>query len=256
MNTRLRCCLLLSAALLGACASAPRQAPEAQVLEDAGQLVLVVTPDWNSDHGKLRRFERSGGGWQAVGGEVEVTVGRSGSAWGLGLHPAQAQGPQKREGDGRSPAGVFAIGTAFGYPAGVETGLEYAAMDASDWCVDVPGSPLYNRIVDEREVGAEAVKGSSEPMRRDLHADGDQRYRIGFVIEHNAAAVDRAGSCIFAHVWKSPSDATAGCTAMSDEDMQALLRWLDRRRNPRFVLLTNDEFTRLRAPWRLPQAPR
>jgi L,D-peptidoglycan transpeptidase YkuD (ErfK/YbiS/YcfS/YnhG family) len=253
MNLRLHCCLLLSAALLAACAGAPPQAPQAQMLEDAGQLVLVLTPDWNSDHGKLRRFDRSGEGWQAVGGEVAVTVGRAGSAWGLGLHPAQAQGPQKLEGDGRSPAGVFAIGAAFGYPDKVETGLKYEAMDADDWCVDVPGSPLYNRIVDAREVGAEAVQGSSEPMRRDLHANGDQRYRIGFVIEHNAAGADHGGSCIFGHVWKSPADATSGCTAMSDEDMQALLRWLDRKRTPRFVLLTEAEFARLRAEWRLPQ---
>ena len=29
-------------------------------------------------------------------------------------------------------------------------------------------------------VGTEAVAGSTEPMRRDLHANGDQRYKLGF----------------------------------------------------------------------------
>jgi L,D-peptidoglycan transpeptidase YkuD (ErfK/YbiS/YcfS/YnhG family) len=245
-------CLLLSAALLGACSSVPRSAPEAPVLDAARQLVVVVTPDWNSDRGTLRRYDRTASGWQQVGAQVAVTVGRAGSAWGAGLHPAQAAGPLKREGDGRSPAGVFAIGAAFGYPERVQTGLEYQAMDASDWCVDVPGSPLYNRIVDARQVGDEAVKGSTEPMRRDLHVNGDQRYRIGFVIDHNAAGADRAGSCIFAHVWKSPADATSGCTAMADADLQDLLRWLDRRRSPRFALLPEAEYARLRATWRLP----
>ena len=252
MNPRVAC-LFLSASLVGACSSVPKPAPEARLLDDARQLVLVVTPDWNSDRGSLRRYERTADGWRQAGQEVAVTVGRAGSAWGTGLHPAQPGGPLKREGDGRSPAGIFTIGTAFGYPAQVETGLQYQAMDASDWCVDVPGSPLYNRIVDAREVGDEAVKGSSEPMRRDLHVDGDQRYRIGFVIDHNAAGADHAGSCIFGHVWKSPADATSGCTAMSDADMQALLRWLDRRRNPRFVLLPKAEFDRLAAEWKLPR---
>jgi L,D-peptidoglycan transpeptidase YkuD (ErfK/YbiS/YcfS/YnhG family) len=147
---------------------------------------------------------------------------------------------------------VFAIGMAFGYPTTIETGLDYQAMQASHWCVDVPGSPLYNRIVDSREVGTAAVKDSTEPMRRDLHVDGDRRYRIGFVIEHNAGGRDQAGSCIFAHVWKAPGNATAGCTAMSDADMQQLLRWLDRRRTPRFVLLPAQEYERLKSAWRLP----
>jgi L,D-peptidoglycan transpeptidase YkuD (ErfK/YbiS/YcfS/YnhG family) len=250
MNFRVSILLLIL--LIGGCASAPGPASQARVLGDASQLALVVTPDWNSARGTLRRYERGPEGWRQVGEEVAVTVGRSGSAWGLGLNAPQAQGPVKREGDGRSPAGVFAIGKAFGYPAQVATGLEYEAMDASDWCVDVPGSSLYNRIVDAREVGAAAVKGSSEPMRRDLLANGDQRYRIGFVIEHNAAGSDRGGSCIFAHVWKSPDDATSGCTAMSDADMQALLGWLDKRRDPRFVLLPRAEYARLRAAWQLP----
>jgi ribosomal protein L32E len=39
---------------------------------------------------------------------------------------------------------------------------------------------------------------------------------------------------------------------MSDEDMQALLRWLDKRRNPRFVLLPQAQYERLKSDWRLP----
>ena len=241
----------LAALLLAACASTS-STPDSDPLADAGQLVLVTTADWDAPRGSLRRFERTGTGWREIGSAHDVTIGRAGSAWGIGRHPAQAQGPQKREGDGRSPAGAFDVGLAFGYPESVPTGLAYEAMGESDWCVDVPGSPYYNRLVDSKDVGKAAVAESTEPMRRDLHAKGDQRYRIGFVIEHNAQGRDRGGSCIFAHVWKSPTDATAGCTAMPDADMQELLRWLDRSRKPRFVLLPASEYARLRAPWKLP----
>jgi len=241
------------AGLLAACAHvAP---PPAGPLHGAGQLVLVTTADWDADHGTLRRFERRDGAWHAVGEAAPVMVGRNGTAWGLGLHDAQPDGPVKREGDGRAPAGAFAIGTAFGYGAQAGTALPYAAMDAGDWCIDVPASPLYNRIVDVRDVGADAVEGSTEPMRRDLHAGGDQRYRLGFVIEHNPRAVPGAGSCIFAHLWKSPTDATAGCTAMADPAMQALLGWLDPAREPVFVLLPIAEFHRLQPTWQLPPEP-
>jgi len=241
---------ILLCALLAACAATRTR--EAAAVDAAGQLVLVTSPGWDAPAGTLRTFEREGDRWREVGSARPVTLGRAGSAWGIGLHSPQADGPQKREGDGRGPAGVFEIGIAFGYPEQVDTGLAYQAMSDTDWCVDVVGSPYYNRLVDSAKVGAEAVKGASEPMRRDHFFDNDQRYRIGFVIEHNAQGRDRGGSCIFAHVWKSPADATAGCTAMADADMQALLRWLDRRRNPRYVMLPQAEYARLRAQWKLP----
>ncbi|MCA1713931.1 MAG: hypothetical protein LC715_01980 [Gammaproteobacteria bacterium] len=220
---------------------------------DARQLVLVTVPSWDADHGMLRAYERDDGGrWRPVGQPSPVVIGRAGTAWGLGLHPAQAGGPVKREGDGRAPAGVFAIGQAFGYAPGVSTTLPYTAMQASHYCIDVVGSPLYDQIVDARMVGADAIAGSTEPMRRDLHADGDQRYKLGFVIEHNPRNTQGAGSCIFAHVWKSPTTATAGCTAMDENTMQALLSWLRPDRRPVFVLLPASERARLQRDWQLP----
>jgi L,D-peptidoglycan transpeptidase YkuD (ErfK/YbiS/YcfS/YnhG family) len=248
---------LLAAAVLAlaACAHAPTGAGGATRWQHARQMVVVTTGGWDDVHGQLRTFERDAGGtWHEAANARPVVIGRTGAAWGLGLHdiPAGDTGPVKREGDGRSPAGVFAIGEAFGYAATATTALPYAAMGASDYCIDVSGSPLYNRIVDANEVGADAVKDSTEPMRRDLHADGDQRYRLGFVIEHNPQGKVMAGSCIFAHLWKSPDTATAGCTAMQPEAMQALLAWLDPKRQPVFVLLPQAEYGRLKTAWHLP----
>jgi L,D-peptidoglycan transpeptidase YkuD (ErfK/YbiS/YcfS/YnhG family) len=218
---------------------------------DARQLVLVMTPGWDAGSGVLRSFARTERGWQPAGDPVPVVIGRAGAAWGIGLHPPQS-GRQKREGDGRSPAGAFAIGIAFGYPETVDTALPYLPMDADDYCIDVSTSPLYNRIVDAAEVGADAIAGSTEPMRRDLHVDGDQRYRIGFVIEHNAAGKTDAGSCIFAHLWKSADTATAGCTAMAEPAMHRLLSWLRPGAHPLFVLLPEPEYDRLQVAWDLP----
>lgn len=251
--------LLVSAALIASvlfaagCAHRPTQdrAP-ASVWSESRQLVLVTVPDWNTDHGTLRRYARNAAGWHLVGDARAAMIGRSGAAWGAGLQPTPRQGPVKREGDGRAPAGVFRIGRAFGYAAQAATALPYDAMQASHYCVDVNESPLYNRIVDTRVVGAQAVVGSTEPMRRDIHADGDERYRLGFVIEHNTDAIPAAGSCIFAHLWKSPTDATAGCTAMDETTMNDLLAWLRPERQPLFVLMPAREYARLQADWQLP----
>lgn len=244
--------LLLAAALPCAWPAAHAADDAADAWRDARQLVLVVVPDWNADHGTLRTFARTRGGWRPAGLDVPVTIGRTGAAWGAGLQPAQADGPQKREGDGRSPAGVFRIGEAFGYAASAGTALPYRALTAGDYCIDVDGSPYYNRIVDSAQVGEAAVQGSTEPMRRDLHAHGDQRYKLGFVIEHNAEARRGVGSCIFAHLWKSPHDATAGCTAMAEPTMRRLLGWLDPKQFPVFVLLPAEAYARLAGAWHLP----
>ncbi|WP_240097798.1 L,D-transpeptidase family protein [Thermomonas flagellata] len=255
MRPRRSPALLLSALLpllLAACAPRTPLRPEAARWANAGQLVLVTSADWDSPRGQLQRFERVEGQWRPVAAPVPVMLGRSGSAWGLGLHTVPADGPHKREGDGRAPAGVFALGPAFGYAPQAATGLPYRAMGADDWCIDVPDSPLYNRIVDRRTAPPAAVAGATEPMRRDLHADGDLRYREGFVILHNPQAVAGAGSCIFAHLWRAPDETTAGCTAMAPESMQALLAWLDARRHPVFVLLPQAQYRTLWAAWGLP----
>lgn len=173
------------AALAGESAGEPTGSDDP--LRGAQQLVLVTTGGWDENQGILRRFERPDDStqWREVAA-FPVSIGRNGSAWGTGLHAAgdQDEGPRKREGDGRSPAGVFALGTAFGYADTVASGLPYQAMTRDDWCMDVPASPYYNRIVDARQVGAAAVAGSSEPMRLDLHRNGNPSYRLGFVIEH------------------------------------------------------------------------
>lgn len=252
MNMTFRILLSAVVLVLAGCASTGPRADDI-AWNDARQLVLVTTADWDATTGTLRTYARGDdGAWHEVGHAAPVSIGRGGSGWGVGLHPAQSGGPVKREGDGRAPAGVFAIGEAFGYAAHAGTALPYAQMQASSWCMDVVDSPLYNRIVDARDVGEAAVQGSSEPMRRDLHSDGDQRYRSGFVIEHNPDARKGAGSCIFAHLWKAPGAPTAGCTAMADATMARLYDWLRPEAKAAFVLLPQAEYDRLRRPWRLP----
>lgn len=251
------------AVLLIGCAATIKSGAESSLLEHAlagptspiataGQMIVVTTPHWDSTIGRLQRYERHDSHWQKVGAGHDVSLGRSGSAWGLGLHPMPQPGLQKREGDGRSPAGVFALSSTFGYAAQQSTSMNYQPMHAADYCIDVPTSPLYNRIVDTTQVPATSVAGSSEPMRLDLLNDGDPRYAMGIVVEHNPDAVAGMGSCIFMHLWRQVDEATAGCTAMPKSDMEALFDWLDPRREPVLVLLPESEYVRLAHAWQLP----
>ncbi|GAB3036424.1 L,D-transpeptidase family protein [Bowmanella dokdonensis] len=243
-------CRFLAALLLTGSQSLFAQSEDWQLPGDVEQLVVVTTPDWQAIQGQLRTFERTEAGWQQAGIQSPVTIGRTGLAWGLGLHPIQ-EGRQKQEGDGKAPAGVFALTQAFGYEALKGLDMPYQQMQASHYCMDVKGSPYYNQIVDADKVGKEAVEGSSEGMRRDIHY-GDSLYKQGVVVAHNPANVSGAGSCIFLHHWRGPDKPTAGCTAMPEDIMTQLLNWLVSEEAPAMVILPQDEYKRLQDHWRLP----
>jgi len=244
--------LLLAAVLAATPVLAKKAAPGIAQMQQAQQLVVVTTSGWDDNQGHLQTYVRDGQGWKPAAQAFAVAIGKSGSAWGEGLFPPQKAGPQKQEGDGRSPAGIYGIGEAFGYAPTARTKLDYHQMQASSWCIDVPGSPFYNQIVDEKDVGALGVEGASEHMRLDLHNNGDVRYKQGFVIAHNAKATPGRGSCIFAHLWRTPGEPTAGCTAMEPANMEALQAWLDPKKQPLFVLLPKAEYIRLQHAWSLP----
>ncbi|MBV9924105.1 MAG: L,D-transpeptidase family protein [Acidobacteria bacterium] len=239
------------ACVLLACAQAAYGKSPAP-LARARQLVVVATRGWDEVPGVLRRFERKGakGVWTRVGADVPVAVGRSGLGWGAGLVETGAEaGPQKKEGDGKAPAGVFALGSAFGFAPLREAAwlrFPYVQLTPSVECVDDTASRSYNLIVDRLAAGS-VDWNSSEHMR------AVEGYRWGMVVRHNTApTVPGRGSCIFLHVWSGPGKGTAGCTAMEEGNLTELLRWLDPKKSPLLVQLPEAEYTRLRAAWRLP----
>ncbi|NIZ07436.1 L,D-transpeptidase [Pseudoalteromonas sp. HF66] len=239
---------LIAAMSLTACAS--KESPKPVIDNSHQQLVVVVANDSDAIDATLYRYEKDAGKWQQQGEQHAVVLGRTGLAWGVGLHPAQP-GQQKQEGDGKAPAGIFELGTAFGYLDSLQTNLSYQAMTANDYCIDVKGSPFYNQLVDKAQVGEDAVKDSSEWMRRDIYSQ-DNLYKKGIVVKHNPSNINGAGSCIFMHLWRAPSKPTAGCTAMTERNMDALLAWLDERKKPLLVSLTKAQYQQKQSQWQLP----
>lgn len=200
------------------------------------QILRVTTRSWDENAGTMLRLQKSPEGkWSEVGKPIPVSVGRNGLAWGWGFHEGKAPGPVKKEGDGRAPAGVFSFGTAFGYaekaPAGCR--LPYRQATEHDYFVDDPKSPYYNQWVHFR--GEKKPWGSAESMRLRNHL-----YELGIVVNHNMKPpVENAGSAIFIHIWRGPGMPTAGCTAMSRENVQVLLKWLNPEVKP--VLIQSPE---------------
>ncbi len=217
------------------------------------QLIVAITADWNTTTAKVRLWQRPSADapWQPVGDAWPAVIGRHGLAWGRGVHgdgpPAGRDGPRKVEGDGKSPAGLFALGPSFGYDPAPPRGarLPYTMATATWRCVDDPASRFYNHLLDETTVTPDWT--SHEDLRRD-----DELYRWLIEVEHNHDGRPGAGSCIFLHVWSGPDTGTAGCTAMDESRLTALLGRLDPAARPMFVLLTAADDAALAGPWGLP----
>jgi L,D-peptidoglycan transpeptidase YkuD (ErfK/YbiS/YcfS/YnhG family) len=217
---------------------------------ESRQILLSVSADWGATDARLQAYERRSprDPWVAVGAPIAASLGRTGLAWGRGLHPAGLAGPAKREGDGKSPAGVFDLRVVTGYgavaPAG--TRLPYVEATTTLRCVDDVRSRYYNQLVDEAAVARDW--SSAEDMR----LSSDVYRLVVWVGQNDAPIVPGGGSCIFLHLRSGPGSVTSGCTAFESEPMERLLRWLDPRARPVLVQLPQAERTARAAEWGLP----
>jgi D-alanyl-D-alanine dipeptidase len=207
---------------------------ESQELPAAtSQLVVVVSANWEAAQAELWCMEKTTEGWR-VALSWPVTIGKKGLGWGRGLHTI-SDGPVKKEGDLKSPAGLFTLEKRlYGYAPNPPPGtrLLYAQTNKEWLWVDDPASRYYNQMVQKKTITMPDWN-SYEEMRRD-----DNLYQWLLVVEHNLQpSVPGAGSCIAIHLWRSPQTPTAGCTAMSEENLLRLAAWLDPQRSPLLLQL-------------------
>jgi len=104
------------------------------------------------------------------------------------------------------------IGRSFGVLASSRP--DYLHVTPDTICVNDVSSPAYNTIASRARVGP-AVH--AENMSRIL-----PMYRRGLLVDYPTDARKQAGSCIFIHVWRSPTTGTAGCVAMPEPRVEAL----------------------------------
>ena len=204
------------------------------------QLLVVLSPTWTASEARLYRLERRGGEWRNVGSSITVKIGAKGMGWGEGIATAPRAGePKKREGDRRSPAGVFALPYFFGFGASRSRfNYPYRRMDVDSRCVDDRHSRSYNRIIDRWKVPTDY-----RSFERMVFPGG--LYRYGIFVAHNPRRRPGKGSCIFLHIRKKSGAPTVGCTAMRVEELLRVMHWLDAAKHPLLVQLPRPILPRL-----------
>lgn len=216
------------------------------------QTIVVTTKDWSATQGTAYLFERKSRNakWVAFGDGLSfpVVIGRSGLAWDSNSAP-KAAAELKKEGDGKSPAGMFPLTFSFG-TAEKTWGLKipFKKLEEFTECVDDVNSSHYNKVVDRMQVGDFDWK-SSEKM-----AEIKPEYDIGVFVAYNSyPQIKGNGSCIFLHIWKDENTPTSGCTAMSRSYLETTVGWLDAGKNPYLIQMPEDEYSKYRKKWKLPK---
>jgi L,D-peptidoglycan transpeptidase YkuD (ErfK/YbiS/YcfS/YnhG family) len=193
-----------------------------RIANHSHQLLLVLNQDPPATEAMVYAFEKTSAQWDLAFSPVRAVIGRKGFA---ALE-------MKQEGDGKTPSGVFRLGTAFGYAGSVQTRMPYRQVTEDDIWVDDKTSKDYNRWVKR---GTTAAR-SYEALRR-----SDDLYKYGIIIEYNMNPVIQGmGSAIFIHLWRGEGIPTEGCVALSEKDMVRILEWLDPALKPVIAMGTQS----------------
>lgn len=242
--------LIASVVSVSAQIKKPEPPPVKIPFESSRQAIVVTTKDWNATQGIAHLYERDSttAKWKSKGATFPVVVGRTGLAWDTSI-TRDAGAVTKKEGDGKSPAGMFPLTFAFGTATKPEqVTFPYTKLTEYSECVDDVDSHHYNKIVRRDQVGI-FDWDSSEKMIKIM-----PEYELGVFVAYNFYPVVKGnGSCIFLHVWKDANTPTSGCTAMGRLDMERIVSWLEPDRNPYLVQFPGSVYSQVRKTWNLPK---
>lgn len=186
-------------------------------LEKREQLLVVYNYQPESYTAFLVALERKEGSWVVKYNPVEVGIGKYGFA------PPK----EKREGDGKSPTGIFRLGKLFTYKKQLNTLLEYQQTTKEDKWIDDPNSEDYNKY----------IRGSTDAKSYESLLLNSDVYKYCLVIEYNTNPVVKGkGSAIFFHLGVKKPFFTAGCVAINEENMELIVKWLDPKQNPTIIM--------------------
>jgi L,D-peptidoglycan transpeptidase YkuD (ErfK/YbiS/YcfS/YnhG family) len=186
-------------------------------LKNVHQLLIAFNETPDDPSIRLVFLEKRSERWQIISDPISGFIGRNGFA-----NPGK-----KREGDGKSPSGLYQFGLLFTYLETVNTRMPYLQSTEEDKWIDDPKSNDYNRH----------VRGETDAESYERLLLQSNAYKYCLVIEYNTKPVikDR-GSAIFLHLHGRREGATAGCIAIHEKDMVKLLSLLDPSKNPSIIM--------------------
>jgi L,D-peptidoglycan transpeptidase YkuD (ErfK/YbiS/YcfS/YnhG family) len=187
-------------------------------LHRATKLIIVTVDRLNDTKAELHTFERKSpaSSWTKSSGPETCVVGARGVGWG---HPylsfRRGEEPVKEEGDERTPAGIYRVGTMFGFAK--DNRPNYVQLTPGrQFCVEDTSSPYYGKIVPQTLVGEKTLGQKMASV---------EQFRRGIFIDYPARPAFKAGSCIFMQVWKGEGVGNSAHIGLPEERILRLQDW-------------------------------
>lgn len=189
-------------------------------LDSVNQLLVIYNETPGSNSATLVAFEKKNKKWIAVFRPMEAGIGRNGFAT-----PGE-----KREGDNKSPSGLFRLGQLYGYDEAVDTRMLYRQSTSEDKWIDDPDSPDYNK----------PIKGNTTAKSFENLKISSDEYKLCLVIEYNMHPIVKGmGSAIFMHLSYGDSpNPSSGCVVLTPNNLSQLLKWMNPGSKPSVLMGT------------------
>tara|TARA_B100001142_G_scaffold313976_1_gene351001 strand:+ start:106 stop:600 length:495 start_codon:yes stop_codon:yes gene_type:complete len=129
---------------------------------------------------------------------------------------------RKREGDQKTPFGVFKIGPLYYRKDKIEkpiTSLKTLIIKKNmGWCDDVKSKKKYNKLI-----------SVDKKIKHEKLFRGDRKYDLLIPIKYNHKKIQLGkGSCIFFHLTDNYKP-TAGCIALKKKDFLIMLKLINQK---------------------------
>ena len=173
------------------------------------QLIVVVGEGEDSQRAEVSFYQKNEDGSWTEEFTVDGFVGRNGSSG------------EKREGDEKTPTGIYAFTLAFGVKEDPGAKLPYHQIDKNDYWVDDGDSAYYNLLVNTDNVAKDW--DSAEHLSSIVPF-----YNYCLALDYNSERIPGKGSAVFLHCMELDAViGTGGCVKIPEEQMRALVQTVD-----------------------------
>jgi L,D-peptidoglycan transpeptidase YkuD (ErfK/YbiS/YcfS/YnhG family) len=199
---------------------------------DDYQGIDVVSPDW------VGKLDAAGDAKQML--IVAAFSADATDAW-ISLHEKQSDGSwhmvmtspgfigknglgKTREGDAKTPVGIFHFNRAFGIADDPGCAIPYVKVDQDTyWSGDPRDGYRYNELVNLKDLpGLDLESGDSEHI-----IDYPYHYQYCLNISYNEEGTPGLGSAIFLHCLAPAKPFTGGCVSIPEDHMRFVMQKVD-----------------------------
>ena len=192
-----------------------------EVASSTNQIILVIPPNYTSTSAMLYFYVKEGDNW-VQRTETKAYVGKNG----LG---------KEKEGDKKTPVGVYKFNCYFGILDNPGTNLPYVKVNKSHYWDGDSNSKNYNTLVND-EIYPDFDHNESEHL-----IEVDPGYEYALNMDYNKEQTPKKGAGLFLHCF-THNKYTAGCVAIDKYDLYFMYKEINK--DCRIIIDTKANMTK------------